>query len=124
MNSVLLIALLMIPIGFGIALACLKNAAKRTADTVFLIALVLETCACIGYLLLPDANVLLFSMTDRLSVAFRTDAVSRVFLSVGVFGFLFSGVYAVRYMAHGSRQHSFYAFLLFSLPRRLPARFD
>ncbi len=115
MNRILLTLLLLLPIGFGVALACMKRAKKRTADTVFLIGLALEAAACLWYLFLPDAKLPLFSMTDVLTVGFSTDGIGRVFLAVGAFGFLLSGIYATRYMAHGERQSSFYAFLLFSL---------
>ncbi len=115
MNRIILVGLLLVPIGAGIALALLKNAKKRTADTVFVAALALEALLTLWYLFLPDAALLLFSMTDTLTVALATDGVSRIFLAVGAFGFLLAGVYATRYMAHGTRQASFYAFLLLSL---------
>ena len=115
MNSFLLIVLLVLPIAAGVALSLLKKATRRAQNTVFVAALALEAAVCLWYLFLPDARVHLFSMTDALTVDLATDAVSRVFLAVGAFGFLFAGVYATRYMAHGERQHSFYAFMLFSL---------
>ena len=115
MNRILLITMLLIPIGFGIALACMKRAKRTAANAVFVAALVLEAVCCLWYLFLPDAAVHLFSMTDTLTVGFATDGVGRLFLSVGAFGFLFAGVYATRYMAHGERQASFYAWMLFSL---------
>ncbi len=115
MNRVLLLALLLIPTGSGFALAWMKRAKLRTVNAVFLSALSLEAACCLWYLFLPDASIPLFAMTDTLTVGFATDGVGRLFLSVGVFGFLFAGVYATRYMAHGERQSSFYAWMLFSL---------
>ena len=115
MNQVLLIVLLLLPLLGGAALMLLRNAQKAAADAVLIAVLALEAAAVTWYLFLPDATLSLFSMTDTLTVALSTDGVSRVFLAVGAYGFLLSGIYAVRYMAHGERQASFYAFLLFSL---------
>ncbi len=115
MNAVILVCLLLVPTVAGIALALLNHAPKRIADTVFVAALSLEALLTLAYLFLPDAALRLFSMTDTLTVALATDGVSRIFLAVGAFGFLLAGVYATRYMAHGTRQASFYAFLLLSL---------
>ena len=115
MNRFLMLFLPTFPLVTGGVLAGMKNCGKRAADAVFLSALLLETVACVWLLLLPDAAVGLFSMTDTLSVSLGTDAVGRLFLAVGVFGFLLAGVYATRYMAHGERQASFYAFMLLSL---------
>lgn len=115
MNQVLLWILLLLPFAAGVALALMKRADKRAADAVFLAALSLEAAACLWYLFLPDAEICLFSMTDALRVVLFTDAVGRVFLAVGAFGFLFAGVYAVRYLKHGQRQSGFYAFMLLSL---------
>ena len=115
MNGILLIILLLLPLAAGIGLSLMKRAGRRAQNAVFLAALGTESALCLWYLFLPDARVFLFSMTDALTVSLATDAVSRIFLSIGAFGFLFAGVYATRYMAHGERQHSFYAFMLFSL---------
>ncbi len=115
MNQIVMAALLLLPIAAGTALAFMKRAEKRAADAVFIAALAVEAALCLWYLFLPDASIPLFSMTDTLKVGLRTDGVSRIFLSVGAFGFLPAGIYATRYMAHGERQSSFYAFMLFSL---------
>ena len=115
MNQVLLLIILLLPLLGGVLLALLKGAEKRVADASFVAVLALEAAAVTWYLFLPDATVHLFSMTDTLTVSLASDGVSRVFLAVGSYGFLLSGIYALRYMAHGERQASFYSFLLFSL---------
>ena len=115
MNKALLSILLLLPFLGGALLCVPALRKKRAADAAFLCVLVLEAIAVTGYLFLPDAKLSLFSMTESLTVAFGTDGIGRLFLAVGVYGFLLTGIYAVRYMAHGERQASFYAFLLFSL---------
>ncbi|MBR3271224.1 MAG: proton-conducting membrane transporter [Clostridia bacterium] len=115
MNQILLCALLLVPVAGGIALSLLQKAPNKTADTVFIASLLLEAALTLWYLFMPDAAVRLFAMTDTLVVSLSTDAVSRIFLAVGAFGFLPAGIYATRYMAHSERQASFYAFMLFSL---------
>ncbi|MBR0082269.1 MAG: proton-conducting membrane transporter [Clostridia bacterium] len=115
MNQVLLLSIVLLPLLGGVLLALMRRAEKRAADTAFLSVLALEAAAVTAYLCLPDATVRLFSMTDALTVSLASDGISRVFLAVGAYGFLLSGVYATRYMARGERQASFYGWMLFSL---------
>ena len=115
MNRIILICLLLIPLCGGTALCFCKNAGKRTADAVFAASLIVEALLAGWYLFLPDTSFELFAMTDTLRVSLGSDGISRIFLAIGAFGFLFAGIYATRYMEHGDRQSSFYAFMLFSL---------
>lgn len=115
MNQFVLCSLLLLPLIGGLALAFLGHAPKKRADAVFVAVLALEAVLALWYLLLPDAAVPLFAMTDTLTVTLETDGVGRVFLAVGAFGFLPAGIYATKYMAHGERQAGFYSFMLLSL---------
>ena len=115
MNRIILVSLLLIPLAGGAALSFCRGAKKKTADVIFAMVLIAEAILAGWYLFLPDASLDLFAMTDTLRVSLASDGVSRVFLAIGAFGFLFAGIYATRYMEHGSRQSSFYAFMLFSL---------
>lgn len=115
MNRILLVTMLLLPFLGGGVLAALSRKEKRAIDAAFLTVLGLEAAAVTWYLFLPDAALPLFSMTDALTVRLSTDGVGRLFLAVGAYGFLLSGVYAVRYMAHSGRQATFYAWMLFSL---------
>lgn len=115
MNRIILVCLLLIPLAGGTALSICRGAKKKTADALFVAALIAEAALAGWYLFLPDVSFELFAMTDTLRVSLGSDGVSRIFLAIGAFGFLISGIYAIRYMEHGDRQASFYAFMLFSL---------
>ena len=115
MNRIILVCLLLVPLLGGAALSFCRGAKKRTADVVFAAVLTVEAILAGWYLFQPDTSIELFAMTDALRIVLGSDGISRVFLTIGAFGFLFAGIYAIRYMEHGDRQSSFYAFMLYSL---------
>ena len=78
-------------------------------------ALALEAAAVFALLPYRGAEMTLFSMTPALTARLRMDALSRLFMAVAAFGFLLSGIYALRYMSHSERRGSFYSFFLLSL---------
>ena len=115
MYPVLMITMLLIPAGAGIAEACMRRASKTAQDALLVSALSAETLLYAMLLFLPvNSGFLLFSMTDVLSVKFRMDGFSLLFLSLVTAGFLLSGIFATAYMDHSSNRSTFYAFLLFS----------
>ena len=78
-------------------------------------ALALEAAAVCVLLPSGGAELTLFSMTPALTAHLRMDDISRLFMAVAAFGFLFAGIYALRYMSHSERRGSFYSFFLLSL---------
>ena len=115
MNLIIMFTLFLVPLAGGILLSICRKKGKRCADILFIATLIVEAVLTFWYLLLPDASCHLFSMAESLAIEVGTDSVSRVFLIIGAFGFLVSGVYAVKYMEHGTRQAEFYAYMLLSL---------
>ncbi len=116
MTRILYLIVILLPLLSGAAMPLLRKAEKRTVRLCVLAALALEAAAATALILTPSGEVLrLFSMSETLVLALRMDAVSKLFLAVAAWGFLFSGIYAFRYMAHGEREPSFYAFFLLSL---------
>ncbi len=116
MTKILYLIVILLPLLSGAAMPLLRKAEKRTVRLCVLAALALEAAAATALILTPSGEALrLFAMSDTLVLALRMDAVSKLFLAVAAWGFLFSGIYAFRYMAHGEREPSFYAFFLLSL---------
>ena len=116
MTKTLYLLVVLLPLLAGAGMPLLKTAAKRTVHLCVLAVLVLEAAAVTVLLFLPSGGELrLFAMSETLVLALRMDAVGKLFLAVAAYGFLFSGIYAFRYMAHGEREPSFYAFFLLSL---------
>ena len=87
----------------------------RAKGTLLVVALAAEALAVAVLLPCKEAELTLFSMTPALTARLRMDAVSRLFMGVAAGGFLFSGIYALRYMGHSERRGSFYSFYLLSL---------
>ena len=97
------------------ALLMLALPTERARGTLLVVALAAEAIAVCALLPRRGAELALFSMTPALTARLRMDAVSRVFMVIAAFGFLFSGIYALRYMSHSERRGSFYSFYLLSL---------
>ena len=89
--------------------------AEKGKKALLVCALALEAAAVCVLLPSKGAELTLFSMTPALTAHLRMDDISRLFMTVAAFGFLFAGVYALRYMSHSERRGSFYSFFLLSL---------
>lgn len=115
MKQVILMAVILLPLAAGVLLPiCNPKTGKQRAYFV-LTTLFLEA-ALVSWLLLQDeAACSVFSMTPSLTIAFRMDGVSRLFLLIAAYGFLLAGIYALRYMEHAGRENSFFSFFLLSL---------
>lgn len=114
MKHVILLAVILLPMVAGVLLSIWKPKTKSTRAAYVLTTLLLE--ATMVTLLLQDGvELTAFSMTQSLTIAFRMDGVSRLFLLIAAWGFLFGGIYAIRYMEHAGRENSFFSFYLLSL---------
>ncbi len=115
MKQVILLAVILLPLTAGVLLSVWKPKSKVRRACCVLSALVLEA-VMVSWLLLQDGvELTVFSMTQSLTVALRMDGVSRLFLLIAAWGFLFAGIYALRYMEHAGRENSFFSFYLLSL---------
>ena len=81
--------------------------AEKGKKVLLVCALALEAAAVCVLLPSKGAELTLFSMTPALTAHLRMDDISRLFMTVAAFGFLFAGVYALRYMSHSERRGSF-----------------
>lgn len=110
----ILILLILLPLLGGATLAILRPKNDRTRHIIVAAFLSAEAVLSLFVLLGADQTLRLFAITDTLTVALRVDGVSRLFLLLAVFGFLFAGVYAFRYMPHAGRENSFFMWYLFT----------
>ena len=115
MNQVILSAVILLPLAAGTLLPILKPQTRRLRACYVLATLILEAALATWLLLREQAELFVFSMTQTLTVAFRMDGISRLFLLIAVYGFLLAGIYALRYMEHEGRENSFFSFYLLSL---------
>lgn len=115
MNEILMLFLILLPFAAGLVLPALKLK-NRTGKCLLIFAvLMLEAVGAVCLLLADSAELTLFSMTDTLTVALRMDGISKLFMMIAAFGFLFAGAFAFRYMEHSEKEDSFFAFYLLSL---------
>lgn len=112
MGSVLLPIVMLLPLLGGLLLAVLrpKNAALRSG--ILLGVLLTEALLCVLLAAQETALLEVFSVTETLTVRFRMDGVSKLFLLIAAFGFLAAGIYAIPYMKHAGRENSFFPFFL------------
>ena len=115
MTNLLMCLVILLPLAGGAALPLLRGRSKGTLHLCVLAILVLEAAAVTGLLLSPASELTVLAMSDSLVLALRMDGVSRLFLAVAAYGYLLTGIYAFRYLSHGGREISFYAFFLLSL---------
>lgn len=115
MTNLLMCFVILLPLVGGAALPLLRGRSKKTLHLGVLAVLVLEAAAVTGLLLSPASELTVLAMSDTLVLALRMDGVSRLFLAVAAYGYLLTGIYAFRYLSHGGRETSFYAFFLLSL---------
>lgn len=114
MVSFLLLFVILFPMAGGIVLSCAKLS-RRALHLALGAILAAELAAVCVLLPHRGAALTLFSMTQKLVVRLCMDEVSRLFMVVAAGGFLLSGVYAMRYMAHAGRENQFYGFFLLTL---------
>lgn len=112
--NVILLGLILLPMAAGVLLPALRIRDRRVKLAFITAVLVVEAVGALVLITQESAGLTLFSMTGELSVALRMDGVSKIFLSLAAFGFLPVGIYAFRYMEHGEREDSFFAFFLLS----------
>ena len=115
MKQVILSAVILLPLAAGALLPILNPRTRKTRACYVLTALLLEAALVTWLLLQAQAEFFVFSMTETLTVAFRMDGVSRLFLLIAAYGYLLTGIYALRYMEHEGRENSFFSFYLLSL---------
>ena len=115
MTNLLMCLAILLPLVGGAVLPLFRGFSKRSLHLYVLAILVLEAAAVTGLLLSPASELTVLAMSDSLVLALRMDGVSRLFLAVAAYGYLLTGIYAFRYLAHGGRESSFYAFFLLSL---------
>lgn len=115
MNVAMMLGLILLPAVVGILLPALKLKNRKGKCCLLFTVLVLEALGACWLLFAHSVELTLFSMTETLTVALRMDEVSKIFMAIAAFGFLFAGVFSFRYMDHSKKEDSFFSFYLLSL---------
>ena len=85
----------------------------------FLILVLMAECVLTVCMVTSEpVRFMLFSMSDILRVEMEIDNLSKLFMVIASFGFLFAGIFASKYMEHehdAFPEENFYLFFLLSL---------
>lgn len=108
----MMLTMILLPALTGLALPFLKNRDGKHRMT--LTALMLEAVQAVILLFAPQREIVLFSITDSLSIALRADGISRLFMLIAAIGFLLISIYAFRYLEHEEKDDKFFSFFLLS----------
>lgn len=109
----MMLTMILLPALAALTLPFLK--CRRDKHRCVMLALALEAVLAANALLLPEREMVLFSMTQSLTIALRLDGISKLFMAIGAFGFLLTGIYAFRYLEGEEKDDRFFVFFLLSL---------
>ncbi len=108
-----MLTMLLLPALAALVLPFLKT--KQDKHRCVTAALALEAVLAANALFLPERELVLFSMTETLTIALKLDGISKLFMAIAAFGFLLVGLYAFRYLEHEEKDDRFFCFYLLSL---------
>ena len=108
-----MLTMLLLPALAALVLPFLKT--KQDKHRCVTAALALEAVLAANALFLPERELVLFSMTETLTIAMKLDGISKLFMAIAAFGFLLVGLYAFRYLEHEEKDDRFFCFYLLSL---------
>ena len=110
-----MLLVILLPLAGGASLPLFRTKRKKSLHACVLAILVCEAIAVTALLFSAADAITVLRMTDTLVIALRMDGVSRLFLAIASYGYLLTAIYAFRYLEHGGREISFFAFFLLSL---------
>lgn len=108
-----LIVPVLFPIIAGLAVPYFQDEKKR--NNMIFAVLLLEVVLVAMLASLPQMQVVVWQMTDRLSIMFRTDGLSRVFALLMSGIWLLAGVFSFEYMKHEDNRSRFFMFYVMTL---------
>lgn len=109
----MMLTMILLPALAALVLPFLKT--KQDKHRCVTAALALEAVLAANALFLPERELVLFSMTETLTIALKLDGISKLFMAIAAFGFLLVGLYAFRYLEHEEKDDRFFCFYLLSL---------
>lgn len=115
-----MVAVILLPAVAGVVLPLVRLADRKSRLVYVGVVLVVEALMTVALLALESGSLTLFRMTQTLSVTIAIDQVSKLFMAIAAFGFLFAGIFAFKYMEHEEEEGAFpesmfYMFFLLSL---------
>ena len=103
----------LLPIIAGVLILLIKGFRKNKKSLHSAVTLILSAeLLLVWSILFSGGNLNLFSLTDRITISFTVDSVSRLFAGLTSIIWTLAGIYALSYMDHGHDQHRFFGFYL------------
>ena len=111
-GNVLLLLPMILPFIFGLIIGFQKEEKQR--NTLVFIAMAVEA-ALVWYLCMGDYSAVMWTLTDRLSIAYNTDGLAKFFACLISTIWLIAAVFSMEYMKHEHNPERFFMFYTFSL---------
>ena len=111
-GNVLLLLPMILPFIFGLIIGFQKEEKQR--NTLVFIAMAVEA-ALVWYLCMGDHSAVMWTLTDRLSIAYNTDGLAKFFACLISAIWLIAAVFSMEYMKHEHNPERFFMFYTFSL---------
>ena len=109
-----MIIAILLPIVFGAALPFLKIKNRKLKLGIITAVLAAEAALCLSVILQEETPLLIWHITDILSVSLKNDALSKLFIAIFAVGWLLVAIFSYVYMKHEEKEDRFYAFYLLS----------
>ena len=103
---------MILPFIFGLIIGFQKEEKQR--NTLVFIAMAVEA-ALVWYLCMGDHSAVMWTLTDRLSIAYNTDGLAKFFACLISAIWLIAAVFSMEYMKHEQKPERFFMFYTFSL---------
>ena len=111
-GNVILLLPMILPFIFGLIIGFQKEEKQR--NTLVFIAMAVEA-ALVWYLCMGDHSATMWTLTDRLSIAYNTDGLAKFFACLISAIWLIAAVFSMEYMKHEEKPERFFMFYTFSL---------
>ena len=111
-GNVILLLPMILPFIFGLIIGFQKEEKQR--NTLVFIAMAVEA-ALVWYLCMGDYSATMWTLTDRLSIAYNTDGLAKFFACLISTIWLIAAVFSMEYMKHEQKPERFFMFYTFSL---------
>ena len=115
MNTLLILSTIFLPILYGVFTEFVHINNRKLKCSLLFGVLFITSVLTILSVMLVDSDIIITQISDKLSISFFIDDLSKLFLIISVFIWMLVGVYAFIYMKHENNEDRFFGFLLITL---------
>ena len=115
MNALLIVSTIFLPILYGVFTEFFHFKNRKLKCSLLFSVLLTTSVLTVLCILFIDSSVTLTQISDKLSISFFVDNLSKLFLIVSVIMWMLVGIYSFIYMKHEENEDRFFGFLLITL---------